>query len=286
MENYRPLLFTYAYNILGAALEAEDVVQDVFEKYLTMDSSTVQNEKAYLIKMVINHAINRKNKLNKTIIAYPHNWLPEPVSTDNSIQDAENEHLLSYSLMILLEKLEVRQRAIFLLKEAFGYSHEEISNTLDISQEVSRQSLSRAKKKLKGATISRPSPKGDTALMEYLSAIQSGDADKLEKLLLDDISLTSDGGGKVPAGTNILYGKERVMAMLQGIYRKFYQEITIHQTVINHTPALLYLTAEGLVINCQVFVFNRGKIAQMYFIRNPDKLTLFKKKPHIPSHNR
>ncbi|AWW32378.1 RNA polymerase subunit sigma-70 [Echinicola strongylocentroti] len=281
MESYRPLLFTYAYNILGAAMDAEDVVQDVYERYLTIDKNLIKNEKAYLIRMVINHAINQKKKLKGAIASYPNDWLPEPVLTETPSHD----HILSYSMILLLEKLEVRQRAIFLLKEAFGYSHKEICQTLNITPEVSRQSLSRAKKKLKGHFPSHASTLDHNNLKEYLSAIQNADAEALEKLLLEDISLTSDGGGKVPAGTKPIFGKSNVMAMLQGLYKKFYQHITIQLVTINHTPALLYLSPEGRVINCQVMVFDGNRVAQIFFIRNPDKLIFLQKKRPKLSHN-
>ncbi|GGF29598.1 sigma-70 family RNA polymerase sigma factor [Echinicola rosea] len=285
MEQYRPLLFTYAYNILGTAMDAEDVVQDVFEKFLTLEKGLVQNEKSYLVRMVVNRAIDQKKKLNQTIASYPHEWLPEPIITDTAVPEPSQEHILHYSMMLLLERLEVRQRAVFLLKEVFGYSHRNISKTLGITPEVSRQSLSRARKRLQDAPPIQPSHSDESRLKEYLSAIQNADAERLEQLLVKDISLASDGGGKVPAGTKTLYGKERVMAMLQGLYKKFYQDITIQQTTINHTPALLYISPIGKVINCQVFVFDNHQIARIFFIRNPDKLIFLQKKPPFMSHN-
>ncbi|AGA79119.1 RNA polymerase sigma factor, sigma-70 family [Echinicola vietnamensis DSM 17526] len=280
MERFRPLLFTYAYNILGAAMEAEDVVQDVFEKFLTLDTNTIQNEKAYLIRMVINQAINRKKQLNRSLLHYPNDWLPEPVITNMDTERLEDEHILSYSMMLLLEQLEPGPRAVFLLKESFGYSHKAISQTLDISQETSRQQLSRAKKKLRNTTSPQVIEPNREGVEAYLKAIKNADAKALEELLLEDISLTSDGGGKVPAGTKLVQGTHRVVAMLQGLFRKFYQEINLLPTTVNHSPAILYLTPAGEVTNCQVFVFENRKIARIFFIRNPEKLLFLQKRLH------
>lgn len=118
-------LLTYSYNILGSYEDAKDVVQDVMEKYIHMDKTKIENEVHYLGKMVINHSINYKNKFGKQI---SHGvWLPEPISTDTAETHLIREQVAHYSLLVLMETLNAKERAVYILREAFNYSHEEIA---------------------------------------------------------------------------------------------------------------------------------------------------------------
>src|SRR5687767_15955575 len=116
MESLRPLLTTYAYNITGTYEDAKDIVQDAYIKFMNTDSEGIENKKAYLIRMVINLSINFKNRQKKLIAQYPGQWLPEPIATDQLDDIIDRNEILSYSLMVLLDKLNARQRAVFLLK--------------------------------------------------------------------------------------------------------------------------------------------------------------------------
>jgi RNA polymerase sigma factor (sigma-70 family) len=142
---YRKLLI-YAYNIIGSYEDAKDVVQDVMEKYIHLDKSQIENEVQYLTRMVINHSINFKNKFARQS-AYGV-WLPEPVSTNTAEVNLLREHVAHYTLLVLMENLNAKERAVYVLREAFNYSHEEIATALDISCDSSRQSYSCAKKSL------------------------------------------------------------------------------------------------------------------------------------------
>ncbi|WP_200976935.1 sigma-70 family RNA polymerase sigma factor [Echinicola sp. 20G] len=278
MEIYRPLLFTYAYNILGSVEEAEDLVQDVFFKYLKLDHNTIKNEKSYLSRMVINGAINLKKSSKSQKESYPGVWLPEPIDAENS--EYEKKEILSYSLMILMEKLEPKQRAVFVLREAFDYSHEEISSTLEISQELSRQLLSRAKKNLKNETNQKELTNNSLIVQNYIDAIHEGNIGSLEKLLKEDILVSSDGGGKASASRKTIIGLTDSIAMFMGLYKKFYKEVHLEFRQVNHQPAIFYYSPEGCLTNCQVFAVDKGLISHVYFIRNPDKLKNLEKKPH------
>jgi RNA polymerase sigma factor (sigma-70 family) len=116
MDSLRPMLTSYAYNILGSYEDAKDVVQDVMLEMINRSGTSIQNEKAYLTRSVINRAINARNKLQKMQSGYPGNWLPEPVATETSDAEVNQKDILSYSLMVLLEKLDAKQRAVFFLK--------------------------------------------------------------------------------------------------------------------------------------------------------------------------
>src|SRR5262249_54040466 len=143
--------------------------------------------KAYLTRSVINRAITTKNRQKKIISSYPGNWLPEPVATEAADNDLLQKDILSYSLMVLLEKLDAKQRAVFILKEAFNYEHEEIASLLDISVENSRKILSRARKEIKNEPVNNVAKTPAHYLDKYIDAIRSGDIKRVEQLLSDDI---------------------------------------------------------------------------------------------------
>lgn len=144
METLRRLLITYAYNITGSYEDAKDIVQDAYIKFMNVEKD-IENKKAYLIRSVINLSINFKKKQKKLLFEYPGMWLPEPVATEKADMEINSKEILSYSLMVLLEKLNAKQRAVFILREAFNYDHEEIADVLRITVENSRKILSRAK---------------------------------------------------------------------------------------------------------------------------------------------
>jgi RNA polymerase sigma factor (sigma-70 family) len=271
MDELRPLLTTYAYNILGTLEEAKDIVQDAFVKFMDIDGSKIDDKRNYLIRTVINLSINAKKRQQKLVTEYPGPWLPEPVATEKADAGIVQKEVLSYSLMVLMEKLNVRQRAVFILKEAFDYEHEEIAEVLEISVENSRKLLSRAKEQLqKGKKITRK-PAETNQLDKFLAAIQQGNTQQLEQLFHDEIVLLSDGGGKAIAATRPLVGIKAVTGFLVGVYTKFYQDARIEKGVVNHEPALFYYLDKELV-TCQIFSIRNGQIDNFYFMRNPDKL--------------
>lgn len=259
--------------------DAKDVVQDAFLKFqLAPNKEMINDQKAYLVRAVINLSINLKNKLQKTVSDYPGRWLPEPVETNTVDQRIERKEILSYSLMVLLEKLNAKQRAVFILKEAFDYEHEEIAEVLDISVDNSRQILNRAKKQLQRVTPPVDSCINSDQLDKYLDIIQKGDIRRLEEMLNEDIVVVSDGGGKVAAFMNPIIGKHDVVAVLNGVYKKFYSKVRIEKTEVNHAPALLYFDETGNLLNCQIFLFENESLQHIFFIRNPDKLQGLQKK--------
>ncbi|WP_316810885.1 sigma-70 family RNA polymerase sigma factor [Pedobacter heparinus] len=271
LDQLRPTLKTYAYNICGSLAEAEDVVQDVLLKFLELDQRNIANVKAYLIRMVINHAINQKKKLKKAALNYQGEWLPEPVATERADTGINRRELLSYSMMVLLEKLNPRQRAVFILKEAFDYEHTEIADLLAIKPELSRQLLTRAKKNIGDPKQLQGSPVPASFLNQYLNVLQSGDMQRLENLLNEDIVSVSDGGGKAKAAIKPVYGKKSVAALLLGLYAKFYETSVVKEGYINQEPALFYYVA-GRLVTCITFAFTAGLISRTFIIRNPDKL--------------
>jgi RNA polymerase sigma factor (sigma-70 family) len=279
MDSLRPLLTTYAYNILGSFQDAEDIVQDAFLRFMKLGAGKdkISDEKAYLVRMVINLSINLKKRKGKLIDNYPGEWLPEPVDTENAETIISRKEVLSYSLMVLMEKLNPKQRAVFILKEAFDYDHEEIAGALSISVENSRKLLSRAKEIVHRdphAKINEPDP---GYLQRYMGFLSSGDTEGLEKLLKEDITVVSDGGGKAVAFINPIHGRSSVLALLLGLQKKFYLQVQLEKGEINHQPAFFYYQ-EGKLVSCQIFDIQDGIIRDIFFIRNPDKLRVIEKK--------
>ncbi len=273
MKDYQQTLFPYAYNILGSAEDAKDAIQDVMARYISMPKKDIDNETGYLIKGVINQSINIK-KRNKKIVS-DKVWLPEPLATETADSDISRSEVISYSMLVLLEYLNPKERAAFILKEAFDYSHEEIANTLSISVENSRKLLSRAKGKLE---ISKEkieeAPLSPSAYLEnYIKVIKNGDTRALEKLLSEEITVTADGGGKVNVVREITEGINATLDLLFYLYNTYLKLYTVQYQLINHQPALLFYKAAEL-ISCQVFEFEltTKKIRRIYSVVDPDKL--------------
>lgn len=278
MDDYQKILFPYAYNILGTVEDARDAVQEVMSKHLLADITRIEDEKNYLIRSVINHSINSRNR-NKRIIHESGVWLPEPVATDDTADG--NMHLkdiLSYSLMVLLEKLNATERAVFILKESFDYSHQEIGEVLDVSEEHSRKLLSRAKAKL-FKPASKPvelSTHAAEFLNNYIEAIRQRDTKRLEGFLSEDIQYYADGGTKVNVLQRVCVGAMDTAALLIKGFHMFQTKQTITFTWINHQPA--YVAYEdGKLKACQVFEFSADgtEILRINNILDPDKLKSF-----------
>jgi len=273
MRNYQNKLFPYAYNILGSTDDALDVIQDVMIKQLSGIEKTLENESAYLIKSVINQAINLK-KRNKRIREHTM-WLPEPVSTDMADGDIKKKEIISYSLLVLLEYLNPKERAVFILKEAFEYSHVEISEILSITIEHSRKLLSRAKATLKLHNANfKTTYKGSADFLQtYIHYIKNGDAKALEQLLSKEVVVKADGGTKLKVVRELTLGIQPVIDLMLYLYQHYQYQFQIKLHTVNHQPALLFYN-DGLLVNCQVFDLddNQSKIRTIFSIVDPDKL--------------
>jgi len=272
MDPQHQQLAAIAYNILGSWQDSEDIVQEVLLERLRHENAAIENEKAYLVRAIINRSVSLKSRLQKNRSAYPGPWLPEPVETEGADYALSRKDILSYSLMILMEKLDARSRAVFILKEAFDYSHHDIAEALDISVQNSRQILNRARKQLGNLDACTPAGGKAIDLAQYIDLIHRGDTARLETLLHADIMTTSDGGGKAVAALHPLQGKDLVMPFIAGIYRKFYSGAEIIAGRANHQPAI-YFFEQGQLVNCQIMELCDGVVSRIYFMRNPDKLS-------------
>ena len=268
------ILFPYAYNILGSAEDARDVVQDVLSNYVARDREGVEDEKNYLIRSVINRAINAKRR-KRRVIGQSEVWLPEPVATDDAAdRNIYLKDILSYSLLVLLEKLNATERAVFILRESFEYTHQEIAEVLSITEEHSRKLLSRAKTKLfkPGPGTRNKDAHVGVLLEQFIDAIQRRDAPKLESLLSEDIAFYADGGPNIHVVKKICIGAPDVAEVLMAAYHKYQVHFTARLTWVNYQPAFAYYDGDRLAV-CQVFEIGKdGKIAQISTIVDPEKL--------------
>ena len=273
LKDYQSILFPYAYNILGSSEDAKDAIQDVLYKYLAAPKEGIENEKNYLIRGVINQSINIK-KSKKRIVS-DDVWLPEPVATEEADTNINLSDIVSWSLMVLMEQLNPKERAVFILKEGFGYSHEEIAELLSGTVESSRKLLSRAKGKLEmlAPVKASQSPAVPNELLEkFIGAIRSRDIPSLEGLLTEDIKYSADGGGKIKVVAKRTIGQKEVIDLLMLVYQRYQQKADVVFTTVNHQPAVLYYFKEKLV-QCQVFTFSpEGHIAGIDNVLDPDKL--------------
>ncbi len=275
MDNLNTLnkkLFPYAYNILGNFDDSQDVIQDVLIKFNKKDVSSISNLNAYLIKSVINQAINLKKKNDRE--RQQKITLPEPIVTNQGENNIELDEILNYSLLVLLDTLNTKEKAVFLLKETFDYEHNEIAEILSVSVESSRQLLTRAKKKLKlrKPDIITSSIKDRKYLEKYVETIRKGDVKSLEQMLSDEVQVLADGGNKLNVVAQLTSGINDTIKLMTYLYDHYQKDFEIKIEEINHQYGLLFFKGTTL-INCQIFELNAdGKIANIFSVVDPDKL--------------
>ena len=253
MTDYQSKLLPYAYNILGSVDDALDVIQDVMVKRLSGVGAALENESAYLIKSVINRAINLKNR-NKRIRGEKM-WLPEPVATESADAGIKKKEIISYSMLVLLEHLNAKE-------------------TLSITVENSRQLLSRAKRSLRSNDAEfRPATAAPDFLQTYIQHIENGDIKSLAQLLSEEIVVKADGGKKMTVVSELTQGIRPVIDLMLYLHDRYQHRYEITVYAINHQPALLFYD-DGRLVNCQVFEWDnqQSKIRSIFSIVDPDKL--------------
>jgi RNA polymerase sigma-70 factor (ECF subfamily) len=277
--NFDKLIFSVAYNMTGDFERTRDVVQDINLKFLEAPiAETVNDKRNYIIRTTINHCINLKKKEQR--LQYIGTWLPEPIVSDREKTiDAtkfEETNLLCYELAFLMEQLSPTERAVFVLREAFDFEHKEIAEAINISTDNSRQLLKRAKEKV--ANLKHKSVAEPAALeiaKEFISHISQGNITELIKLFNDDISIIGDGGGKAPAITKPIFGKEQVAQFFfKLIKNKNYSPVFSYGKILSQPAVFVHSNKELVCV--QVLSISEHKISQVFSILNPDKFLAFK----------
>ena len=272
----RPLLFTIAYEILGSATESDDVLQESYLRWAEVDLATVNDTKAYLAQLVTRQALNALRAQSRRREDYVGPWLPEPLLVDPT--DASSDVVLaesvSMAMLVVLETLSPDERAVFVLREVFGFSHDEIADTLGKSTVAVRQMAHRAREHVQSRRkrFEPVDPKLSAEITaRFFAAASSGDVDALLEMLTDDVTWTADSDGKVSAARRPVVGAEKVARVLVGLVRVAGERGRVEPATYNNAPALkLYLgdSFEG-VITVEI---TDGRISHFYAMRNPEKL--------------
>jgi RNA polymerase sigma-70 factor (TIGR02957 family) len=275
----RPRLFWLAYRLLGSASEAEDAVQDAYLRLHAADPTRIESLPAWLTKAVTNLCLNRLTSARARREVYPGPWLPEPVLTDVRIlgpqETAEQRETVSIALLSLMERLNPNERATFVLREAFAYSHSEIAEILEMSEANARQLYRRARQRV-GEPRRRFQP--DLAqwrrlVDRFFTAASAGDVAGLVEILTDDVTSTADGGGKVAAARRPVSGRERTANYLARALSRNLPQLRLRLDVaeVNGEPALLAFDGDTLSgVLC--FEVTGDRIAALRILANPDKL--------------
>jgi RNA polymerase sigma-70 factor (TIGR02957 family) len=272
---HRSLLFTVAYEMLGSAVDAEDVVQETWLRWVDVEQDEVRDPRAYLVRMVTRQALNRLRTLARLREDYVGEWLPEPVLTSPDVADdvvlAES---VSMAMLTVLETLEPTGRAVFVLREVFEMSYEEIADAVGKTPAAVRQIAHRAREHV---AARRPrvqvSPSEQQAAVErFLAALDSGDIQGLLDVLAPDVVMAADGGGRVPAIREPAHGAERVAGLLSGFARVTHGA-EIRVVWLNGAPAMR-IDVEGELDTLISLSVEDGRISRIYAVRNPEKLNL------------
>ncbi|MFF5705889.1 RNA polymerase sigma-70 factor [Streptomyces sp. NPDC012794] len=271
---HRNLLFTVAYEMLGSASDAEDVLQETWLRWAGVDLERVDDRRAYLVRITTRQALNRLRALSRRKEAYVGQWLPEPLLTAPDVaQDVELAESVSMAMMLVLETLSPTERAVFVLREAFDVGYDEIAAALDKSPAAVRQIAHRARRHVDARRPRRTVSASQTraALESFRHALDSGDLQGLLDVLAPDVVLVGDGGGVKRAALRPLFGAGKVGRFILGGTGKVAGRLTVTPTVANGSPAFLaYL--DGELDGVMVFHVEDARIAGIYYVRNPEKL--------------
>ncbi|ORW06544.1 RNA polymerase sigma-70 factor [Mycobacterium kyorinense] len=279
-EDHRKLLFAIAYRILGTAADAEDVVQDAWFKWSAADRGQVADPKAYLGRIVSNLSMDRLRSSQRQRETYVGPWLPEPILTSaDTADDVAAAESVSMAMLVVLETLSPLERAVFVLKEVFAFSYAEIAEALDRSESAVRQAGHRAREHVQAR---RPRFETDHAKKReiterFFAAAAGGDINELMELLAPDVTLWTDGGGKVRQALRPILGNEKVAAWIAGTIKRPYEgvdiaEMAVEVVDINGGPGIVFSGAGRVIATLTVDLDADGRIVTIHNVANPDKL--------------
>ncbi len=273
----RPLLFTIVYEILGSATESDDVLQDSYLRWAQVDLATVRDTKSYLAQLVTRQALKALRTNARRREDYIGPWLPEPLLLDE--RDASSDVVLaesvSMAMLVLLETLTPDERAVFVLREVFGFEYDEIAGAVGKSVAAVRQVAHRAREHVQARRkrFDPIDPEQSRQITEqFLAAAANGDVDGLMAMLAPDATSIADGGGRVGAARKPIVGAEKVAALVAGPLRKGLLGRRLEVVTANGAPAVAVYSGDVLdgILTLEII---GGKITHLYAMANPDKLT-------------
>ncbi|MFD2331037.1 sigma-70 family RNA polymerase sigma factor [Cohnella sp. GCM10020058] len=281
-REYKPLLTSIAYRMLGSMSEAEDAVQDVFVAVSRPGGGgEIEHPKAYLVKMTTNRALNMMKAAPRRRESYPGPWLPEPViemdDADQPLVHMLRQERLGYALLVLLQTCTPPERAVFVLRESFGYDYAEIAAMLDKTEAACRKIFSRAAIKIGHLPAAEQEESAEPAMDRFVrsfeEALASGRPDSFIHLLAEDAVLLSDGGGIVRAAINPIEGPARIAAFFAGIAGKGSLDGRWRRVRISGQPGLLLERDRLTPVAFAIEPDGLGGIRAIYMVSNPEKLT-------------
>ncbi|MET7704637.1 RNA polymerase sigma-70 factor [Micromonospora sp. NPDC005413] len=272
---HRNLLFTVAYEMLGSAADAEDVLQETWLRWMDVDLMTVREKRAYLVRIVTRQALDRLRALDRRKESYVGPWLPEPLLTTPDVaEDVELADSLSMAMLLVMETLAPIERAVFVLREVFALDYDEIAEAVDKTPAAIRQIAYRAR-----AHVAARRPRGiaspaqtRAALGAFQRAVETGDLQSLLDILAPNVVALSDGGGIKHALLQPIVGAGKVARLLTAGWWKRDVERSVEVVQINGGPGLL-VRVNGEIDGVVAVRVENGYITGTYHVRNPEKLT-------------
>jgi RNA polymerase sigma-70 factor, ECF subfamily len=266
------MLFGVAYRMLGSVADAEDIVQEAWLRWASIDSD-VDDPRAYLARTVTNLALNHLGSAAVRREHYVGPWLPEPlVTAPDAAHDVERAESVSLAMLVVMETLSPLERAVFVLKDVFGFPYAEIATALDRSEAAVRQVGHRAR-----SHVQARRPRYGTAdearqvTERFLAACMGGDLNQMMQLLAPEVTAWTDGGGKVRAALRPLYGPDHVARWLLGVMGRVEGEIDVRFVDVNGQPGIVVLL-DGRPDVVGALDVADGRITALRLVRNPDKL--------------
>jgi RNA polymerase sigma-70 factor (TIGR02957 family) len=272
---HRNLLFTVAYEMLGSAADAEDVLQETWLRWVKVDLEHVRDQRAYLVRITTRQSLNRLRTMKRRREAYVGAWLPEPMLTAPDVaEDVELAESVSMAMMLVLETLAPTERAVFVLREVFDVSYDEIAAAINKSPAAVRQIAQRARqhvdarrpREVVSASVAR------AALESFQRAMETGNLQGLLDVLAPEVVLIADGGGVKQAALRPIIGAEKVIRAFGGGSGKYEGRFTADPTVVNGSPALV-VRLDGEIDGVMAIWVEDARITGLYYVRNPEKLT-------------
>jgi RNA polymerase sigma-70 factor (ECF subfamily) len=270
---HRNLLFTVAYEMLGSAADAEDVLQETWLRWADVDLAEVRDPRAYLVRITTRLSLNRIRALSRRRETYVGPWLPEPLLTSPDVaEDVELADSVSTAMLLVLETLTPTERAVFVLREVFGLPYDEIADAVDKSQAAVRQIAHRARNHVDAR---RPreavgSRERDAVIERFMAAVATGDLQSLMDVLAPDVVLITDGGGVKKAALKPIHGVEKVLRFLMAVTPEDTDNRAEPVWVNGHLGLRLLL--DDVLDTIATMRIDGDKVTGLYFVRNPQKL--------------
>ncbi|MBH2958439.1 RNA polymerase sigma factor SigJ [Serratia marcescens] len=277
-ESRRSFLIGLAYRILGSLADAEDAVQDTYIKWLHADRHSILNPAAWLTTVCTRRCLDLLRAAQQARVDYVGIWLPEPIQTavaETPEQMLELSSSLSTAFMLLLERLTPRERAAYLLHDIFDLPYADLAMTLGGEETACRKLVSRARTKVGNPEErnTQPTERQKALLIAFKTAVETADIEPLSTLLSEDVKLSADGGGKVPANLAELVGKRDVLEFIGGKLPVFWRAYLWQHALINGVPGALLSEQGRITASVSLNLNAEGRLAQVFIVRNPSKLS-------------